>query len=224
MTDRAGMTPGEQIGLGEVERLDFSKGDGLLPAIVQHADTGAVLMLAYMNPEALRATLEWRHVVFFSRSRGRLWEKGETSGNFLELIDVRADCDADTLLVRARPKGPTCHTGTDTCFGNAPQSTHAPLAFLAALEGVITQRFAERPQGSYTTRLIEEGPRRMAQKVAEEGVEVALAAVAQGDAELIGESADLLFHLLVLLKSRDISLTQVVAELAARHRLPPGTP
>jgi phosphoribosyl-ATP pyrophosphohydrolase/phosphoribosyl-AMP cyclohydrolase len=217
------VTPGARIDVAAVERLDFAKGDGLLPAIVQHADSGAVLMLAYMNPEALRATLEWGHVVFFSRSKGRLWEKGETSGNFLELIDIRADCDADTLLVRVRPKGPSCHTGTVTCFGNEPQSATTPLAFLATLEAIIAQRIQERPEGSYTTQLLEGGPRRMAQKVGEEGVEVALAAVAEGDAELIGESADLLFHLLVLLKSREISLEQVVEELAARHGNRTGT-
>jgi phosphoribosyl-AMP cyclohydrolase / phosphoribosyl-ATP pyrophosphohydrolase len=217
MSHPRAMIPGEPIGITEVERLDFAKGDGLLPVIVQHAGSGAVLMLGYMNPEALRATLEWGHVVFFSRSKGRLWEKGETSGNFLELVDVRADCDADTLLVRALPKGPSCHTGTATCFGDEAQSTHEALGFLQALEAILAQRIRERPEGSYTTHLLEAGPQRMAQKVGEEGVEVALAAVAAGDAELIAESADLLFHLLVLLNSRGIRLEQVVAELAARH-------
>jgi phosphoribosyl-ATP pyrophosphohydrolase/phosphoribosyl-AMP cyclohydrolase len=218
MSGTADITPGERIGVADIERLDFTKASGLLPAIVQHADTGAVLVLAFMNADAVRATLKLGHVVFYSRSKGRLWEKGESSGNFLDLVDIRTDCDADSLLVTARPRGPACHTGTATCFGDEALFGAAPLAFLTTLEGIIAQRFAKRPEGSYTTELIEAGPRRMAQKVGEEGVEVALAAVTQGDTELIGESADLLFHLLVLLKSRGIALEQVVAELAARHR------
>lgn len=209
--------PGRRIGPPEVDTLDWNKGQGLLPAVVQHAQTGAVLVVAFMNQEALRATLERRRVVFFSRTKGRLWEKGETSGNSLDLVDIRTDCDADCLLVSAQPRGPACHTGTATCFGDEPQSAQEALAFLGTLEGIIGQRFADKPAGSYTTRLIEAGPRRMAQKVGEEGVEVALAGVMQGDAELIGESADLLFHLLVLLKSRGIRLEQVVAELRSRH-------
>jgi phosphoribosyl-ATP pyrophosphohydrolase/phosphoribosyl-AMP cyclohydrolase len=213
------VNPGERIGAADVERLDFAKGGGLLPAIVQHAGTGAVLMLAYMNAESLLATLNRGRAVFFSRSKGRLWEKGETSGHYLQVVDVRTDCDADTLLITAHPQGPACHTGAATCFGEGPQSAAEPLAFLSTLEDVIAQRFAERPQGSYTTRLIEGGPRRMAQKVGEEGVEVALAAVTQGEQELIGESADLLFHLLVLLRSRGIDLAQVLTELQSRHGL-----
>lgn len=215
------MSPGARVTATDVERLDFAKGGGLLPAIVQHAGTGAVLMLAYMNAESLRATLTRGRAVFFSRSKGRLWEKGETSGHFLEVVDIRTDCDADTLLITARPQGPACHTGLATCFGEEPQSVVEPLAFLSTLEAVIAQRFADRPHGSYTTRLFEAGPRRMAQKVGEEGVEVALAAVTQGDGELIGESADLLFHLLVLLRSRGIGLKQIVAELESRHGLKP---
>jgi phosphoribosyl-ATP pyrophosphohydrolase/phosphoribosyl-AMP cyclohydrolase len=201
----------------DVESLDFAKGDGLLPVVIQHAGTGAVLMLGYMNDEALRETLARKHVVFFSRSKQRLWEKGESSGHFLDLESVRADCDRDTLLITAWPRGPVCHVGTRTCFGDEPGAASERLAFLAALEGVIAQRAAEQPEGSYTARLFAQGPRRIAQKVGEEGVEVALAAVTESDDKLVGEAADLLFHLLVMLKQRGLSLERVVAELQARH-------
>jgi phosphoribosyl-ATP pyrophosphohydrolase/phosphoribosyl-AMP cyclohydrolase len=201
----------------DISKLDFAKGDGLLPAVVQHAGTGAVLMLGYMNREALRATMDRRHVVFFSRSKQRLWEKGETSGNTLDLEEIRIDCDNDTLLVTAWPRGPACHTGTATCFGNEPASLAERLAFLETLDRVIEQRIAENPEGSYTARLFAQGPRRLAQKVGEEGVEVALAAVTEGDDKVIAESADLLFHLLVLLKSRGVKLSRVVSELESRH-------
>jgi phosphoribosyl-AMP cyclohydrolase / phosphoribosyl-ATP pyrophosphohydrolase len=201
----------------EISSLDFAKGGGLLPAIVQDAGTGAVLMLGFMSAEALSATLERRRVVFFSRSRQRLWEKGETSGHHLEVEDVRADCDRDTLLITARPQGPVCHTGTRTCFGDEKLSAAESLAFLAELERIIAQRVAERPEGSYTARLLAQGSRRVAQKVGEEGLEVALAAVAETGDRIVSEAADLLFHLLVLLKSREIPLASVVAELEARH-------
>jgi len=208
----------------EIESLAFERMDGLLPAIVQHASTGAVLMLGYMSREALRETLSRRRVVFFSRRKQRLWEKGETSGNTLDLHDVQADCDRDALLVRATPRGPVCHLGTNTCFGvadtttaSAPRGTAEPLTFLTTLASTIEQRIAEQPAGSYTAQLVSQGPRRMAQKVGEEGLEVALAAVADSDAELISESADLLFHLLVLLKSRNLSLDEVASELQSRH-------
>lgn len=201
----------------EVATLDFAKGGGLLPAIVQDAGTGAVLMLGFMSAEALRATLERRRVVFFSRSRQRLWEKGETSGHHLEVESVRADCDRDTLLITARPQGPVCHTGARTCFGDEKLSAAESLAFLAQLERIIAQRAAERPEGSYTARLLAQGPRRLAQKVGEEGLEVALAAVAETGERIVSEAADLLFHLLVLLRSRDIPLADVVSELEARH-------
>lgn len=207
---------GVQAG-SDLERLDFAKGDGLIPAIVQHADTGAVLMLGYMSREALHETLNRRRVVFFSRSKGRLWEKGETSGHFLALAALRADCDADTLLVTAWPQGPVCHNGTATCFGDEPLTRVEKLSFLGTLEGVIGQRLQERPEGSYTARLLAEGPKRIAQKVGEEGLEVALAALAETDQEVLAESADLLFHLLVLLKSRGLSLEDVVAVLRSRH-------
>ncbi|SRR5579875_971754 len=205
------------VSIADIPRIDFAKGGGLLPAIVQHAGTGAVLMLGFMNEEALRATLDRRRVVFFSRSRQRLWEKGETSGNYLELCDVRADCDADTLLVVARPRGPVCHTGARTCFGDATMTDAERLSFLGTLERIIEQRIAERPEGSYTARLFAQGPKRIAQKVGEEGLEVALAAVAESDDQVIAEAADLLFHLLTLLRSRNVPLARVVAELEARH-------
>lgn len=201
--------------------IAFDARDGLVPAIVQHADTGDVLMLGYMNTAALSATLERGRVVFWSRSRQRLWEKGETSGHTLDLVDVQADCDQDTLLVLARPRGPACHTGARTCFGEASPTGAGRLAFLVELERVIGERMAERPEGSYTARLHAGGPKRIAQKVGEEGVEVALAAVTQDDDRLIGESADLLFHLTLLLKSRNVSLADVVGELEKRHAAKP---
>lgn len=193
------------------DSLDWTKQDGLLPAIVQHADSLQVLMLGYMDRAALAATLVSRRVTFHSRSRGRLWTKGETSGHVLELAGLEADCDRDTLLVRARPRGPTCHLGRASCFPQAPES------FLPRLDALVEQRAAQRPVGSYTTALLEGGVRSVAQKVGEEGVETALAAVAQDDAALVGESADLLFHLLVLLRSRGLSLVDVEQVLRERH-------
>lgn len=210
--------PGDLLALADVDTLDFAKTDGLLPAVVQHAESGAVLMLGYMNREALRETLTRRRVVFYSRSRQRLWEKGETSGHTLQLTGVCTDCDRDTLLVTALPKGPVCHLGSATCFGDDTAAGTGRLAFLGALEAVIAQRMADRPEGSYTARLYAEGPKRIAQKVGEEGLEVALAAVAEADDKVIAESADLLYHLLLLLKSRGLRLEHVVAELESRHR------
>ena len=197
--------------------LDCAKGGGLLPAIVQHWLTGEVLMLGYMNAEALAATQASGQVTFWSRSKQRLWMKGESSGHVLALKSIRVDCDADTLLVQAEPHGPTCHLGTSSCFGDSAE-VRPPLGFLAELDTLVAQRHAERPEGSYTTKLFDGGIRRMAQKVGEEGVETALAAVAQGDEELLGEAADLLFHLTVALRARGLSLTDVVGVLASRHR------
>jgi phosphoribosyl-AMP cyclohydrolase / phosphoribosyl-ATP pyrophosphohydrolase len=215
------MNAGDPLRLAEIETLDFAKGDGLLPAVIQHADTGAVLMVGYMNRDALRETLSRRHVVFFSRTKQRLWEKGETSGHFLELDQVRTDCDRDALLVTARPLGPVCHEGTTTCFGDAVITGAERLAFLATLERVIERRIAESPQGSYTARLFAEGPKRIAQKVGEEGLEVALAAAVETDDKVVAESADLVFHLLVLLRSRGLSFQSVVTELQSRHATKP---
>lgn len=203
--------------LDQIESLDWSKGDGLLPAVVQDARTGQVLMLGYMNRESLRTTLAEKRVTFYSRSKQRLWTKGETSGNFLHLVDASADCDNDTILITAHPDGPTCHLGTDSCFGQAIGTAASRLAFLSQLESVIEQRVSERPEGSYTARLWAEGPTRMAQKVGEEGVEVALAAVSQTPEKLVGEAADLIFHLTLLLKSRQLSLVDVIGELERRH-------
>jgi phosphoribosyl-AMP cyclohydrolase / phosphoribosyl-ATP pyrophosphohydrolase len=199
-------------------KLDWDKGGGLLPAIVQDADNGAVLMLGYMNREALAETLASNRVTFWSRSKQRLWTKGETSGNFLELRGIAVDCDGDTLLVLADPEGPACHLGTRTCWGeSAPQAAVEKLAFLSKLEEVVKQRIVARPEGSYTTKLLTEGTRRIAQKVGEEGLELALAAVAQADEEIIGEAADLLFHVMLLLQVKELSLAKVVAELELRH-------
>ena len=196
----------------QIEALAWDKQGGLLPAIVQDADSLRVLMLGYMDRAALRATLESGRVTFFSRSRQRLWLKGETSGHHLALVAIEADCDSDTLLAQARPAGPTCHLGTQSCFATAPGDV------LAELDRLIANREQERPAGSYTTRLFDAGVRAIAQKVGEEGVETALAAVAQDDSALLGEAADLLYHLTVLLRSRGLSLRQVNAVLEARHR------
>ena len=201
----------------DIDTINWDQSTGLIPAVIQHAHSGAVLMLGYMNRESLRATLERARVVFFSRSKQRLWEKGETSGNTLQYIDAQLDCDHDTLLVTALPLGPVCHTGTATCFGNDTHSNAEQLAFLGDLERVIAARIVETPEGSYTARLYAQGVKRMAQKVGEEGLEVALAAAGEGDAELVAETADLLYHLLVLLKARGLSLPAVITELRNRH-------
>jgi phosphoribosyl-AMP cyclohydrolase / phosphoribosyl-ATP pyrophosphohydrolase len=211
------MNSGTPLTLADVEDLDFAKGAGLLPAIVQDADSGAVLMLGYMNAAALRATLERARVVFFSRSKNRLWEKGETSGHTLDLLAVRTDCDRDTLLVSARARGPVCHLGTTSCFGDAPATQASQLAFLSLLETVVERRMTERPDGSYTANLVKQGLRRIAQKVGEEGLELALAGASETDDRVVAEAADLIFHMIVLLKQRNLSLANVVAELDARH-------
>ncbi|HET7931511.1 MAG TPA: bifunctional phosphoribosyl-AMP cyclohydrolase/phosphoribosyl-ATP diphosphatase HisIE [Rhodanobacteraceae bacterium] len=199
---------------GDLDRLDWDKGGGLLPAIVQHWRSGEVLMLGYMNADALAETRRSGRATFFSRSRQRLWTKGETSGHFLEIRAIRVDCDHDTLLVSAQPHGPACHLGTQSCFG---PGTRPPLAFLGELDELIATRATERPDGSYTARLFESGIRRIAQKVGEEGVETALAAVAQDDDALLGEAADLVYHLTVLLRARGKSLADVADVLAQRH-------
>ena len=205
------------VTLEDLERIDWDKGAGLVPAIVQHADSGEVLMLGYMNREALRATLESGRVVFFSRSKQRLWQKGESSGHGLELRSARLDCDRDTLLLSALPQGPVCHTGTATCFGDEPLAAASRLAFLPQLERLIAERIAAGSEDSYTARLYQSGVRRIAQKLGEEGLEVALAACLEDDEALRGECADLLYHLLVLLRARSLSLDQIVETLRARH-------
>jgi phosphoribosyl-ATP pyrophosphohydrolase/phosphoribosyl-AMP cyclohydrolase len=205
------------VTLDDVGTLDWDKGSGLLPAIVQHARTGRVLMLGYMNDAALRETLGGGRVVFYSRSRESLWTKGETSGNYLNVVDVSTDCDLDAILVLADPVGPTCHKGTESCFADSAPADAQRLAFLALLENIIANRIADQPESSYTAKLYAKGTGRIAQKVGEEGVETALAAVTRDDEGLVSECADLLFHLLVLLKSRELNLELVVEELKARH-------
>lgn len=190
---------------------DWAKGDGLLPVIVQDAGTLRVLMLGYMNAEALAETRRSGRATFYSRSKQRLWTKGESSGNRLDVVDIKLDCDGDTLLVTAYPHGPACHTGSNSCFGEVPGN------FLGELDALVKQREHDRPINSYTTSLFEKGIRRIAQKVGEEGVETALAGVVQRDEELLGESADLLFHLIVLLRARGLSLTDAVEVLEERH-------
>jgi phosphoribosyl-AMP cyclohydrolase / phosphoribosyl-ATP pyrophosphohydrolase len=195
------------------EQLDWGKGDGLVPAVIQHAVTGAVLMLGYMNRESFDQTLAGGEVVFFSRSRGELWRKGETSGNVLKVVEIRTDCDADALLVRATPTGPACHLGTPSCFGDP-----APASFLAELDAVISSRLLEKPEDSYVARLAVAGAARAAQKLGEEGVETALAAVTRDDDGLVEEAADLVFHLAVLLRIRGLSIDDVLERLAQRRR------
>lgn len=199
-----------------VDSLDFTKGAGLLPAIVQHADSGAVLMLGWMNAEAVRESLRRGRVVFWSRSKQRLWEKGETSGHTLAVVGAALDCDRDTLLWLARPAGPVCHLQTSTCFGDERRSGAESLAFLGQLDRVIEERIAAGDGRSYTARLYAAGTRRIAQKVGEEGVECALAGAAGSEDELCEEGADLLYHLAVLLHARGRSFADVFAVLAKR--------
>lgn len=201
----------------DIDTLDFAKQDGLLPAIVQDARNRRVLMLGYMNRAALELTLSSGKVTFFSRSKNRLWMKGETTGDVLEFVRLETDCDADTLLVQAIPHGPTCHLKRCSCFADAPAS------FLGELDALVKDRESQRPVGSYTTSLFEGGIRRIAQKVGEEGVETALAAVVQDDSALLGEAADLLFHLLVALRARGLSLAHAEDVLVQRHGKAKGT-
>ncbi|SDM78726.1 bifunctional phosphoribosyl-AMP cyclohydrolase/phosphoribosyl-ATP diphosphatase HisIE [Maricaulis salignorans] len=198
----------------DTNSLDWAKGDGLVPAIIQDAATRQVLMLGYMNAEALQLTQETGKVHFFSRSRQSLWKKGETSGLSFKLVNIALDCDQDTLLVEVKPKGAACHTGTVSCFGDDPGPG---LGFLAHLRAIIKKRKKDKPKGSYVGSLMARAPKRPAQKVGEEGVEVALAAVSESRTAVAEESADLIFHLLVLLESRDLSLEDVVAVLRKRH-------
>jgi phosphoribosyl-ATP pyrophosphohydrolase/phosphoribosyl-AMP cyclohydrolase len=205
----------------DFSNLKWDKGSGLLPAIVQDSSTGKVLMLGYMNDAALQKTRDSGNVTFYSRSKQRLWTKGETSGHILQLVSIHIDCDQDTLLITAKPVGPTCHNGTVSCFGDGDFTGAESLSFLSQLESVISQRITDKPEGSYTARLWEKGISRMAQKVGEEGVEIALAAVGQESERLISESADMVFHLALLLKARGLSLQDVVRELELRHRAKP---
>ena len=196
--------------------LDSLKFDaaGLITTVVQHAHSGEVLMVAWMNRDALALTLQRHRLVFWSRSRQKLWEKGETSGHVLQLVSLAADCDHDTLLARALPAGPVCHTGSATCFGEADSG----VGFLTRLQHIIAERASESPESSYTARLLAAGTQRMAQKVGEEGVELALAATTDDRNKIIDEAADLLYHTLVLLRAKGLDLEDVTARLAERHQ------
>jgi phosphoribosyl-ATP pyrophosphohydrolase/phosphoribosyl-AMP cyclohydrolase len=197
-----------------LSQIDWQKSGGLVPAIVQDADTQQVLMLGYMNAEALQQTLATRRVTFFSRSKNRLWTKGESSGHFLDFVAAAADCDQDALLITARPTGPTCHRGTTSCFSDGGASG---VGFLAHLDRVVAGRLASGDEKSYTVRLAKEGVTRVAQKVGEEGVETALAAVTAPDEQFAAEAADLLYHLIVLLRVKKLTLADAVAVLEKRH-------
>ena len=195
--------------------IDLEKTGGLVPAIIQDATTKNVLMLGYMNKEAYEKTVETKTVTFFSRSRNCLWTKGETSGNRLNVVSMAADCDNDTLLVKVNPEGPTCHKGTDTCWGEA--NTPGPLAFLTELQDFIEKRHMEMPEGSYTTSLFKDGVNRMAQKVGEEALEMVIEAVNGTPERMIYEGADMLYHLTVLLTHKGMRIEDLVRELQQRH-------
>ena len=195
--------------------IDFEKCGGLVPAIIQDAPTRQVLMLGYMNPEAFQKTLELGRVTFFSRTRRCLWTKGEQSGNFLEVVDIKLDCDRDTLLIRVHPHGPTCHTGTDSCWGE--ENVSNPLLFLSELQDFINKRREEMPEGSYTTSLFRDGLNRIAQKVGEEALEAVIEAVNGSDDRLLYEASDMFYHLIVLLAAKGLRIEQVASELADRH-------
>jgi len=196
--------------------IDFEKGNGMVPAIVQDATTKKVLMLAYMNQEAYNKTVETNKVTFFSRSKNRLWTKGEESGNFLNLIEIKADCDQDTLLVFAKPDGPTCHTGTDTCWGEENKES---FGFLSELEKIIDNRKNNPTEKSYTSSLFAKGINKVAQKVGEEAVELVIEAKDDNKDLFTNEAADLIFHFLVLLKAKNIELEEVVEILRKRHQI-----
>lgn len=209
--------------------IDFEKGGGLVPAIIQDAETKNVLMLGYMNEEALRKTLDTKKVTFWSRGRNCLWTKGETSGNFLDLVDIKVDCDNDTLLLKVHPHGPTCHTGTDTCWAKKTNKSHLqrnivminndknPLLFLSELQDFIEKRHQEMPEGSYTTSLFKDGLNRMAQKVGEEALELVIEATNGTNDRLVYEGSDMLYHLIVLLTSKGLRIEDLAKELQVRH-------
>ncbi len=195
--------------------IDFEKTDGLVPAIIQDNTTRNVLMLGYMNREAYEKTMATGKVTFWSRSRNCLWTKGETSGNFLNLVDIKVDCDNDTLLVRVNPTGPACHLGTDTCWGETNDAN--PLLFLTELQDFINKRHEEMPEGSYTTSLFKDGLNRMAQKVGEEALEAVIEATNGTNDRLIYEASDMFYHLIVLLTSKGLRIEDIAKELKERH-------
>ena len=195
--------------------IDFEKGQGLVPAIIQDAETKNVLMLGYMNQEAYMKTVETGKVTFWSRTRNTLWTKGETSGNFLNVVEIKNDCDNDTLLIKVRPDGPICHKGTDTCWGETNDSN--PLLFLTELQNFIEKRHEEMPEGSYTTSLFKDGLNRMAQKVGEEALELVIEACNGTNERMIYEGSDMLYHLIVLLTSKGLRIEDMASELRERH-------
>ncbi len=195
--------------------IDFEKGGGLVPAIIQDAKTKTVLMLGYMNKEAYEKTIKTKKVTFWSRGRNCLWTKGETSGNYLNLVSVAVDCDNDTLLVKAIPDGPTCHKGTDTCWGEDNEQN--ALCFLSELQDFIDRRQQEMPEGSYTTSLFKSGVNRIAQKVGEEALETVIEATNGSKEKLVYEASDLIYHLIVLLTSKGLRIEDIAAELQKRH-------
>ena len=196
-------------------KIDFKKMGGLVPAIIQDATTRKVLMLGYMNQESLKKTTDTGLVTFYSRSRQELWTKGETSGNYLKLVDIKVDCDNDTLLIQAKPEGPVCHTGSDTCWGDTNEAS--PLMFLTQLQDFIEKRHEEMPEGSYTTSLFRDGLNRMAQKVGEEALELVIEATNGTEERMIYEGADMLYHLIVLLTSKGLRIEDLAKELQVRH-------
>lgn len=195
--------------------IDFEKQGGLVPAIIQDSITNNVLMLGYMNQEAYEQTIKTGNVTFWSRSRQCLWTKGETSGNFLNLVSIKSDCDNDTLLVRVNPVGPACHLGTDTCWGEKNEAN--PLLFLTELQDFINKRHEEMPEGSYTTSLFKDGLNRMAQKVGEEALEAVIEATNGTNERLIYEASDMFYHLIVLLTSKGLRIENIAQELQVRH-------
>ncbi len=200
--------------------IDFDKMDGLVPAIIQDADTRQVLMLGFMNREAYDKTLSTGKVTFWSRTRQTLWTKGETSGNYLNLVSMAVDCDNDTLLVKVHPDGPTCHTGTDTCWGesNTPiAQSDSPLQFITELQDFIEKRKEEMPEGSYTTRLFRDGIAKISQKVGEEALETVIEAISGPDDKLVYEAGDMVYHLLVMLTARGLRIEDIAEELRRRH-------
>lgn len=196
-------------------KIDFDKMGGLVPAIIQDGVTKNVLMLGFMNEEAYQKTIDTKKVTFWSRTRNCLWTKGETSGNYLNLVDIRLDCDNDTLLVKVHPQGPTCHLGTDTCWGE--DNSLNPILFLSELQNFIDKRHQEMPENSYTTSLFKKGINKMAQKVGEEATETIIEATNGTNEQLVYESSDLLYHLIVMLTAKGLSIEDVASELIKRH-------
>lgn len=195
--------------------LDFNKMNGLIPAIIQDNYTSKVLMLGFMNREAYTKTIETGKVTFFSRTKNRLWTKGEESGNFLQVVSIKEDCDKDTLLIRVNPRGPVCHTGADTCWG---EENRKDIMFLKYLQSFIEQRYKEMPQDSYTTSLFRSGINRMAQKVGEEAIETVIEATNGTGDRLIYEASDLIYHLMVLLTAKGYRIEDIIQELEKRHK------